>query len=138
MPALRYRKNGSFVIVSHATNSRSDFVGVLKSGEPVPVQWLGFLCVPATKHIIGKPAKIAGNEVSSDDGGLGSVWHPVGREEFVLGWMIERYIKGQIIPGVYGVVDKNGWPVVMPKEPGPTTRKLNATVTEIIRRKPAA
>lgn len=139
MPAIRYRKNGSFVTVSHAKTSNSDLVAVLlKSGESELVEWLGFLCVPATKQIIGKPAKIAGNEVTRDDGGLGSVWHPVGKEEFVLGWIIERYTKDRMIPGVYGVVNKNSWPVVMPKEPRPTSRKLNPTVTEIIRRKPAA
>lgn len=138
MPAIRYRKNGSFSTVSHIASSPKDLVNVLlKNGEPQFVEWLGFICIHAKNHIIGRNAKIIGNEVSHDDGGLGSIWHLVRDDEFILGWMVERFKKDRMMPGVYGVVGNDSWPIVLQKDPSPKIRKLNATVTEIVRRKTA-
>lgn len=139
MPAIRYLHNGAFKTVNHSAHPQHERISVrLKNGQIEFVEWLGFICMPATRHIAGKKAKIAAQEVTREDGLWRCTWQHVSKEQHVYGWLIEQYTDTHVSIGIYGVVGTDGWPIIIDKEPAPKTKRLNATVTEILRRKPAA
>lgn len=131
MPAIRYRHNGSFRIVNHVQQPHDLIAVRLKDGKFEFVPWHGFICTHATKHIAGKKAKIAAQEVTREDGLWRCTWQHVSKEQHVFGWLIERYTEERMIVGIYGVVGDDGWPIIIDKEPAPKIKRLDATVTSL-------
>lgn len=131
MPAIRYPSNSIFKVANHVT-SVGQVVDVLsKSGDIIRTPWLGFICEPALRYINGKHAKLVAIEVSPDDGGFHSRWRKVSWSEFVLGWVIEHYTDTGTACGIYGVVGKDGWPIVMPRNQ-PAKPRIAASVSPLI------
>lgn len=91
-------------------------------GAPRCVDWMGFMCLAGTHHMEGKIGKIFAFEVTNGPGkyaGQGD-WRPVRRDERVMGWIVScRGADSKF--GVYGIVDQDGWPIIIKDKlpPGP-------------------
>lgn len=85
----------------------------LRGGEFTQMLWLGMICEGAAEMLPGKGyAKIRAREVTDGDGLSHCEWRKVEeqRGEYVLGWRSVTF-GGEV--GVYGVVDRLGWPIIV-------------------------
>lgn len=135
MPAIRYNFGA---ITPLATSNPGDSEHPIevsgRGGEPRCVRWMGFICLTGTHYIEGKTGKIFAFEVTNGPGqyaGQGD-WRPVRKDERVLGWIVS-YSKSDSRFGVYGIVDQDGWPIII-KDKLPPGPKPKAEVKRLVPR----
>lgn len=110
MPAIRYSYNKvCAVVLNEEPCGIAEVKG--KLGEPIRVDWFGFVCERGVKMIQNaRKAKILAGEVTNESG-FACSWHAVRSHQYVMG-LIVLQSTGNEQYGVYGIVDKHGWPIV--------------------------
>lgn len=108
MPAIRYRLN-SCAAMAEAFPSDNPVEIRTYNGEWERLKWLGFVCESGSKMIeFSRRGKMRAHEVTNGPG-LGSrEWRTLSGGEYVVVIIIP--LKSGY--GVYGLVDKYGWPVI--------------------------
>lgn len=111
MPAIRYHQHAVSRVCDHQASDRLVEVRQ-KDGSFALLHWMGMICEPAAKILPGLGyAKIRAHEVTDDDGIACCRWYKLLEGQYVLGWRC--YSSGYIGQGVYGIVDRNGCPIVI-------------------------
>lgn len=117
MPAIRYRYNNvcaAVVSFPHFNGARGVSQNIVeiraRNGGLVRVHWSGFVCMAGVPHLgPGGYGKIIAKQVSNGCGVSGD-WRELSKDEFVLCW---RVVRSDGKTTVYGIVDSDGWPLVM-------------------------
>jgi hypothetical protein len=116
MPAIRHFHQCVFVVNDHMP-SQCPVEVRQRDGTFVRLHWLGMLCEPATEILPGLGfVKIKAHEITEGDGIAKCSWYRLQEGEYVLGWRCHRGDSASQGQGVYGVVDKNGCPIVVGKQ----------------------
>lgn len=135
MPAIRFRYNGSSALAENFPCDAPVEVRT-RTGEWERVKWQGFVCEAGAEMIdyIKYGAMKAGDVTNGQ--GIGSRdWRALAGNEYVV-VIITRVQRGY---AVFGVVDKNGWPIIKSDDKpklklvGGKTSKRTATIYEIDR-----
>ncbi len=122
MPAIRYRFNQGVVTASNAADGVRRVVEVYgKGGHRKFLAWFGFICEPGLKVFPqGGFTTMSVSAVSNLDGGPSSDWRELLRGETVKCWWVPFTAYGTETHGVYTIVDKDGWPIIVaPETPDP-------------------
>ena len=110
MPAIRYQYQCLLRTVDN-TGGKDPVEVRLKSGDYKRIKWLGMVCESATDMIHGLGfVKIKAFEVTNGDGVNKCEWRRLLDSEHVQGWRCETNNGAE---GVYGVIDRNGWPIIV-------------------------
>lgn len=123
MPAIRYNFGAVTPLATANPGEAEHAVEVAsRGGEPRCVRWMGFVCLAGTHYMEGRLGKIFAFEVTNGEGRYAKEgdWRKVRKDERVLGWIV-AYPAGESGFGVYGIVDQDGWPIVIRDKlpPGP-------------------
>lgn len=110
MPAIRYYHQCIFSVASATPSPRPVDVRQ-RDGTYVRLPWLGMICEAAADTLPGLGrVKILAHDVTSGDGIGACEWRGLESGEHVLGWRCYLSDGNQ---GVYGVVDKTLWPIII-------------------------
>ena len=109
MPAIRYYFQCNFALADHIPGGHP--VDVLcRDGSYTRLDWLGMICEAALERLPGLGrVKLRAYAVTSGDGISKCDWYHLAKGEYVLGWRCATR-HGQ---GVYGVLDRELWPIVV-------------------------
>lgn len=112
MPAIRYYHQCVFAVADHLPGGKPVEVK-MRDGTYMRLDWLGMICEAAAERLPGLGyGKIRAHEVTDGDGLVKCDWRRLKEGEHVLGW---RCLAHNGSESVYGVVDNQGWPVVIGK-----------------------
>ena len=110
MPAIRFYCQCVYQVADYRPSSKAVEVRA-RDGQYVTLPWFGMICEPAARLLPGLGyAKIRAVEITDGDGVSLCRWRRLQAGEHVLGW---RSLAHSTQPGIYGVVDRDGWPLVV-------------------------
>lgn len=113
MPAIRFLFNGVMALAT-VPPEENHFIEVrMHNGKPARFEFLGFICRHGINLLSdGSYAKMIAVEVSNGDGNHGD-WRRVEDNQVALVWRVLHSKRGFKNWGVYGIVDAEGWPIVV-------------------------
>lgn len=110
MPAIRYHYQAVFAVADHMPSSKP-VEARLRSGSFARLRWQGMICEAAAEMVPGLGfVKVRAHEVTDGDGIAICEWRRLSKGEYVMGW---RCMISTGEEAVYGIVDKEGWPIVV-------------------------
>lgn len=114
MPAIRFLNQCVFQIADAGPCPVPVDVR-MRDGNFTRLHWLGMICEHAAEHLPGLGyAKVKAAEVTCESGLFPKGWVKLEKNEYVLAWRCEFAAGGKTVrQGVYGVVDKNLWPIIV-------------------------
>lgn len=86
----------------------------MHNGKLERFEFMGLICRAGINLMPdGAYAKMMAVEVTNGDGRTYGEWRSVEQNQVVLAWRVLHKARGHASWGVYGVVDNQGWPIVV-------------------------